>query len=60
MKLLAEEEKEIEASNLGLEKEEDDEWTKWLREKERELNLNEECIPGDLKSLSAQLEKCDE
>ncbi|CAK5089036.1 unnamed protein product [Meloidogyne enterolobii] len=60
MKLLAEEEKEIEASNLDLEKEEDDEWTKWLREKERELKLNEECIPGDLKSLSAQLEKCDE
>uniref|UniRef100_A0A1I8B635 Calponin-homology (CH) domain-containing protein n=2 Tax=Meloidogyne hapla TaxID=6305 RepID=A0A1I8B635_MELHA len=59
MKLLAEEEDLNIRANLGQEKEED-EWSKWLREKEKELNLNEECIPGDLKSLSAQLEKCDE
>ena len=60
MKLLAEEADLNAATILGQEKEEDDDWSKWLKEKEKELNLNEECIPGDLKSLSAQLERCDE
>lgn len=34
-------------------------WSKWLQEKQGQLKLGSECVPGDLKVLSAELERCD-
>ncbi|KAL3082936.1 hypothetical protein niasHS_010738 [Heterodera schachtii] len=37
----------------------DNEWEKWLREKESQLKLTEQSVPGNLDSLSTELENCD-
>lgn len=42
------------------EAEEERGWTHWLRAKESQLRLTEECIPGDLKKLTGELDKCDQ
>ena len=34
-------------------------WSKWFQEKQGQLKLGGECVPGDLKVLSAELERCD-
>lgn len=59
LKLLAEEEELAATKVQDGQKQAGGEWARWLAEKQEEILLGRECVPGDLKLLSAELERCD-